>query len=382
MKDEKIIDQIIENFLLVSQHNVFLVFSNDDTGNFKHISFNDEAIIKAYNIKRDDINEVLIMNEAQAIVLHSLDYLFTKVIDKINIDIRIAWIAWGFEIYMHPKNRRNLYAKKTKQFLIQKRPLVLLKWHLTKWNYLRFVTNNVLNLTNSYIDLQEKSFKRIHFLATYIYEDYVFFKNLFPHTNLSYHEVAFSTIHQYLAGTKDLKIDGKARNILVGNSNSLESNYLDAIDVLYGVKETGTIYFVLSYGNDPGHSRAVLKKGKKKLKGRFHPLLNFLDRAEYIKILQSCSVGIFYHFRQQAMGNIIAMLYMGARVYLSTKNPAYLYFKRSGIAIFNIENDFEIYGNRTLEVHEQILNREKLEQMFSREKVIGDLYSLTMALLN
>lgn len=381
VKDEKIIDQLIENFLKISRSHIFLVFTTNPFHNFKYIRYSDDSVIKVFNNEHDDINEVLKINGASAIVLHSLDFLFLKAIENIDFDIKIAWIEWGFELYMHPENRYTLYGKKTKKFLQKNRPFVLLKWQLKKINWLRFFLNEVLKVANSYVDLQKKSLRKIQFFGTYIYEDYVFFTKLFPEHNLKYLEVAFSTIDQYLANNKNIKTHQEAKNIFVGNSNSLESNYLDVINVLSDIKVVERCFFVLSYGNDDGHRNAVIKAGNAYLGGKFQPLLNFMDRTDYLNILKSCSVGVFYHFRQQAMGNIIAMLYMGARVYLSVKNPAYQFFLRKGVIINNFENEFMIFRNKSLEHHEQFVNKQILENLFCAEKVLGDLKALTKSLL-
>lgn len=67
------------------------------------------------------------------------------------------------------------------------------------------------------------------------------------------------------------------------------------------------------------------------------------------------------------------MLYMGSRVYLSEKNPAYTYFQRNGIIIYSIEQDFDRYGISRPDKDIAENNRYRLDMIFSKEKVLNDL---------
>lgn len=112
-----------------------------------------------------------------------------------------------------------------------------------------------------------------------------------------------------------------------------------------------------------------MKAGATMFKADFQPILEFTSLENYVKMLSSCSVGIFYHYRQQAMGNIIAMLWLGSRVYMHEKNPAYRYLKRIGLKVFVLQNDFPIFGTNRLTEDEINHNRSALASSFSAEVV-------------
>ena len=101
-----------------------------------------------------------------------------------------------------------------------------------------------------------------------------------------------------------------------------------------------------------------------------------MERKQYLDILMSCSVGIFYHYRQQAMGNIIAMLFLGARIYMYAKSPVYQYLKRNQINIFDFDTDFDTYNYKKLPKTEVVANRKILETLFNKDKVNNDLSNL------
>ena len=133
------------------------------------------------------------------------------------------------------------------------------------------------------------------------------------------------------------------------------------------------IFVPLSYGPNEVYKEEVIKRGTTLFGNSFVPLLDFMERTVYIDILASCTTGVFYHYRQQAMGNIIAMLYIGARVYLSNKNPAYQFFVKNGITVFDFDKDYEVFKNTKLEINIVKKNRKMLSDMFSEQKVLEDI---------
>ncbi|MEL7601203.1 MAG: TDP-N-acetylfucosamine:lipid II N-acetylfucosaminyltransferase [Proteiniphilum sp.] len=378
--DEKIIDQTIDNFLEISSENVFLVFTHEKNKKYIHIT-REGSFIRRFDYRYEDINEVLNEIKAKAIIIHQLNLNFAKAINQIEKTIKIAWVVWGFDIYSLPKISYNLFAPKTKKFIISQKPIRLLAWKLKKHAYMtNFFYNYVVRKAKPK-EIELRAIQRIHFFCTYIKEDFDYFKKYYSFNHLEFIETAFSSINQYLAGNNKLRILKDANNILIGNSNTLQSNYLDAIKLVAEEKKNiNKVFVVLSYGPDKLHKRKVIESGEKLLGTTFFPLLDFLPRNQYIEILQSCSTGIFYHYRQQAMGNIIAMLYMGARVYLSEKNPAYHYFLRKGVFVNSIENDFKKFQTKRLESEKSDINRKQLDLIFSHEKVLNDLKLLSQTL--
>ncbi|WP_303925478.1 TDP-N-acetylfucosamine:lipid II N-acetylfucosaminyltransferase [Draconibacterium sediminis] len=373
--DEKIIDQIIDNFLEISSNNLFLVFTEKSNNKFKHIT-REGSFIRRFNLNKEDINEVLCKVNAQTIILHQLNLYFAKVLNQIKETPKIAWFEWGFDIYHLPKILPQLYAPKTKRIIIRNNPLQSILWVLKKNSFIRRIYF-ILTRKDDPAKIILTAIERITYFCTYIKDDYTFFQNYYPFRNLVFLETAFSSISQYLAGNINLRINSDASNILLGNSNSLESNYIDGLSIINKNKDKiDKVYTVLSYGDDDNNKKAVLDQGYALLQDRFVPLTKFLEREKYLNILSSCSTGIFFHYRQQAMGNIIAMLYMGARIYLSYKNPAYNYFKRIGVTVFSLEDDFHLYGNTKISASQAQKNRQKLDTVFNEEKVKTDLSNL------
>ena len=82
---------------------------------------------------------------------------------------------------------------------------------------------------------------------------------------------------------------------------------------------------------------------------------DFVAKKQYDAIIQSIRVGVFGHMRQQALGNITAMLLQGCKVFLYKDSIAYQHFKQVGAYIFTIENDLYQENIDTPLTDEQIL---------------------------
>lgn len=378
--DEKITDQLIDNFKSVNEECIFLVFKNEND-TFKYLTSSGKHIIE-YDDNVQCINSIIETYKSKAIIVHGLQLAFAKCILKIKSEVRIAWIEWGFDVYGLPKIRPSTYAPKTNSYLLKSHKKLWIERVVKKRDWLRDIYAGIIMRQQDNYSVIFNAIKRIDFFCTYIKEDFTVFSSFYPN-NLKFLSFTFNSIEQYLAGRETVKIDDSAKGILIGNSNTPENNHIDVLETLGCFKSRLTdvyIYTPLSYGKNEKYKNVVIKIGASYFKSMFTPLLDFMDRSEYIEILRSCSVGIFYHYRQQGMGNIIAMLYMGCRIYLSTKNPVYHFFKRIGVFVFDFDSEFEVYANSRLEKKYIENNRKVLNVFFSKEKVKSDILRLNSVL--
>ena len=69
----------------------------------------------------------------------------------------------------------------------------------------------------------------------------------------------------------------------------------------------------------------------------FCPILDYIEKEKYIELLSTCTVGIFNNNRQQAMGNINILLYLGKKLYLRTDVSMWDVYQERGYDIFSVE---------------------------------------------
>lgn len=381
VKDEKTIDQVIDNFERVySFKNRFLVFreNEDRHQDYFHIQQSDK--VEAFFWKEEDISHKLTAYpEVHCIVLHGLYYEFAKSLLKIKSKYKLAWVMMGFDIYSLPRVRSRNYGKNSLKFLQSRNKFIKLEWFLKRHSILADIFYKYKGTDNIYKTILEVQ-KEVSYCISYVREDFEFVKRFYPYS-YSFLEVGFYSLEQFV--TEDFinsNIEGD--NVLIGNSNSVTSNHLDVIELLPAVSQGDDrkFYVPLSYGEDATYRDAVIKRGKIKFDTNFKPLVDFIPKTQYLAILKSCAVGIFFHFRQQAMGNIIPMIWLGARIYFSIRNPLYQYFKRIGVEVFLLEKDFSKYGYSRLDPSLMIANRNALASCFSVQKVEHDFNNLVKIL--
>lgn len=128
--------------------------------------------------------------------------------------------------------------------------------------------------------------------------------------------------------------------ILVGNSASRSGHHNETFEKLMNLNLKGAkVYCPLSYG-DMDYKDIVLKKGKTLFKDAFVPITEYMPYNDYISFLSTCDVGVFNMDRQQAMGNIDALLYLGKKVYMDSTASMYLKYSKNGIKVFDV-NEIE-----------------------------------------
>lgn len=124
--------------------------------------------------------------------------------------------------------------------------------------------------------------------------------------------------------------------IVVGNSATKENHHIEVLRMLERFSgENMEIYCPLSYG-DVSYGEEVIKEGNKIFGEKFHAVTGWMNKEDYFRFLSTCDIGIFNNDRQQAMGNIMAMLFMGKKIYLRTNVSMYDSFVEHGFKIYSV----------------------------------------------
>ena len=160
--------------------------------------------------------------------------------------------------------------------------------------------------------------------------------------------------------------------ILVGNSCTWENNHAEVFERL---KELGVmgrrIVVPLSYGKDRDDFRPVMELGARCFGREFSPILEEMPFGEYRALLRTCGAAIFNHERQQAVGNIVLMLWNGGKVFLSARSPVYAYFRSIGIVVSAFPDDLSPVALDTpLTLAQVHRNRTVLSREYSHDAVV------------
>ena len=357
--DEKFIDTGFRVFEEVNPGgNKFIVITSEDKVNFVKKSIFEKRTRKELSTKEFS----KYVEGFSAVVLHSLSFLNIR----LPTSVKVLWIGFGFDYYdLIYKKPNSLLLPKTTESKESLNKYVRFKTLLKKYPFF-WMINRLITGDSSKLKVIDK----IDFFAPVLNSEYDLVANAVPNFKPNFIDWNYGTLEDdLLKGFEKKTIIGN--NILIGNSAAYENNHLETFQLLrlLDIKDRDLIY-PLSYGSLENKNE-VLRIGDNLFGDKFNALTNFMPIDEYINTLSSCSILIMNHIRQQGLGNIIIMLYLGAKVFLRKENPIYTFFKNEGAKIYSIE-DLEL--NKALIVEkitedELLINRNILRKYWSRNVI-------------
>jgi dTDP-N-acetylfucosamine:lipid II N-acetylfucosaminyltransferase len=380
--DEKFIDGAINLFKLDSsfKHKYIVLTPNIQNLNYVNSS---EVILIEYDRKKfiDKIKNIIVQNDIKIVAVHALNQPKWQLINSLGNNYILVWFVFGYDLYNHWKPfQKGLYEKQTKNYVngFKSKKLVLLE---------SIIRNPFIYKTITYIPFKKLRYSKFRFLKilksnhpNQFYQavkkiDYVApvlksEMNLLHKVNskLKYLPFSYDSVNNFSSGIDSINENLKC-NILVGNSATPTNNHLEVFLKLSKLNLNGRKIIVpLSYG-DNDYRDFILKKGKEILGSNFLPILDFIPLKEYNQILQSCSVAIFNHIRQQALGNLMVMVAIGAKVFVNKKSLVYSEFLEVGLNILNTDELSEDNLSSKLNKEQKLMNNAKVYELYGKDVV-------------
>ena len=306
------------------------------------------------------------------VIFHSLTVSTFPELASIPEDTPTVWLGWGVDYYEDLLGHIPLYLDTTKKIhsnLIAGKPK-------------RRVAKLVKGVVRTFRPKGRKikGIENITLFSPVLPEEYGMVKGSrkwrrFP----KFASWNYGTMEDNLIkGFEGEVVTGSA--ILVGNSATYTGNHAEALDLIHklGVNDREVVA-PLSYG-DPQLAKELTSLGQEYFSDNFEPLMDFMPVQDYVAIIKKCGYVIMNHVRQQAVGNIVIMLYLGARVFVRQENPVYDFFKNSGVVISTVQ---ELEGqpellNSPLTAEERASNRAIVSDYWGRERA----YERTRALVD
>ena len=92
--------------------------------------------------------------------------------------------------------------------------------------------------------------------------------------------------------------------------------------------------------------------------------------CRWTSIIESdVSVALFGNWRQEAIGNIIVALYLGAKVFLSHVNPVYEWAQSHGLTVYELEKLSQKELDTPLDRETKLKNRQILLSLYTKERM-------------
>ncbi len=256
---------------------------------------------------------------------------------------KLVWVYWGGDIYAYKEKNKTLRSR-----------------------FYEFCRKIIIRNLKS--------------ISGFLYEDFEVIKKIYR-TKASYTKVIYPlpvdfSMLEKVSNEKQLK-GNSAKTILAGNSADPSNNHTELFKFLEKFNDQNIeIICPLSYGPDKGYTNQIINEGQKIFGDKFKPLTQFLNPAEYGKILLNVDVAVMNHQRQQGLGNLISILWLGKKVFVRNDTTSFSYFKSEGIAIsdtLEIAN-LSFKDFISIEPYDAIKNKTLVLDVFS-EKHYKELWS-------
>ena len=164
----------------------------------------------------------------------------------------------------------------------------------------------------------------------------------------------------YTEGTQNEKI-----HIMVGHSATDTCRHVETFELLKPYIGKIKVFCPLSYPNDKKYINSISQVGNEMFGNDFVPMKNYMKYEEYVEFLNTIDIGVFNNNRQQGMGNITNLLYLGKKVYLSEDNTIRKSYTKPDYYIFDCieigRSDFLVLLNEK----QANSNRDKIRYKFS-----------------
>ena len=346
--DDKFSDYVISQFAAKEMQSDFVLVSH--TRNLTHFHHADKVrVVNPY--VESELEQLLAdIKTYSSVVFHGLFYPWQEwLLRRWPQHVKVAWVCWGGEIYGQPDILTSFLKPLSKWIYRQH------VWKVGRKKELMFSKNLI---------------QKVNYCLTNVVPEYEYVKNYLG-TDIRHLSYNYYSIDETLGSLKDKHCTGC--NIMVGNSATIENNY---VETLLQLKRVGIgerkIIVPLSYGESWVRTMCV-KIGSWLFGNRFEPLVNFMPREEYNTLMTNCAVMIQPHLREQAHGNIVTGLWLGMRVYLSEQGIDYKHFKCIGCKIYSVEKDLlrsNLNAFKPMSAEDMTYNRECLLRIYGQENVV------------
>lgn len=304
-----------------------------------------------------------------AIILHSLNEFALEVLARIPPDVPVLWIGMGYDYYydLLYASEWELLKAETRELVQsynpnfgQRGPVNLFKRLLLPLLYPNFFRKKeLLNKIDLFAPVLESEYCRISEKLGGLHPEFV---------RWNYGKTA-----DLVDGAIDTTIVA-GRDILIGNSATPTNNHLEIFRLLagLGLPEGSRVVVPLSYGDERYRSK-IIEAGRQYFGERFVPITEVLPFRDYVEMLRGCPTVIMNHLRQQAAGNLIISLFLGARVYLDPENPLYEEYRNQGLSLRSLDQlpeDTAVLGTPleadTIHTNRRILSSSKGREFHER----------------
>lgn len=304
------------------------------------------------------------LKDVQKIVFYPFDYVaayFLREFRQYHHTKDVSWVFWSYEFYHRPD--KYLLLLDTFSFKFYKRNQTV-KGRIR--NNFAVIAKKILQIPVFNLKLLEDGYRQINTFYSFLAEDFtnVYFEMNNPHCN--YRPISFMSIEQITTGLNTKPLTNK---IMIGHAAMLTANHAEIIQHLSRMGIRNNLFIPLEYGDDE-YKKRISQLAENLFPKQVEFLENRLSLKEYYEKLSDIGYAVFNFREQEALGNIIFLLWNGAKVFLREESTVFRQMKKWGISVFSISKD--LYASelqKLLSLDDIIKNKKILETLFSEQSV-------------
>lgn len=319
---------------------------NFEIQNHRFYIIGDEKYIKDKNIKniiffKRNISEILRLlkdlNKSYKVMVHGLFYNDVVRILFIQPWIlkKCTWFIWGGDLYYYNLPKENFKMKLNEFFR---------KFIIKRFGALTMQVEGEVELARKWYGAR----------GEYKYS-FLYLSNV------------------YRGVDKNVEKDLDKKYIMIGNSADPTNNHKEVFEKLKSYRNSNIeIICPLSYGGTDGYREKVINYGKNIFNEKFVPITDFIEINKYWELLNKIDIGIFNHKRQQALGNITALLGLGKKVFIRSDITTWGFCEKHKLKVYDITSEnIDLLGKISEEDIENNSNIVKSE--FTEKKLKEDM---------
>jgi hypothetical protein len=264
---------------------------------------------------------------------HYNSYLFLNIVKRKFPNVKVYWVLWSSELYCQPPLPENYYAPFSKKFIRERRSFTdrLKELKITGPLILHF--SYLTGLKKNHRKRLKKSYSKIHFFCSLLPSDFFYFREKTGNTKAIHLPFAYLSVQAIMPGLNRFNLKGN--KIMVGHSASPAGNHFEILERLYEINPQLPVFLPLAYGVE-SYGDVIEAEAEKRFPNA-EILRKKLEKPAYYEKLTEVGWSIINVKVQQALGNIVALIWMGVKVFLDEESSTYKDFKNWGIHVYSIQ---------------------------------------------
>lgn len=328
--DEKFVDGAIQLYeeSKIGIHQYIIIIPNENY-TLTFVKSNKAESFDQNNLK---LNQILLgLKSTDVLVVHYLSDTKIKLLLPLKLSCKMVWMIWGGDAYPLVNEKillRNYFSQHSLIYSLFQNNNIKIALFSSKLNYYKWKIQR-----DNKKKKVGKLISRFHFFSSVVPNEEQLFRKYLPLKKAKYIPFNYVNINSLTQSLKDISISNDS--VLLGNSGDPSNNHLEIIEWLKNNESNKTVYAPLSYGYQK-YIDYIENEGKKHLGINFIALRQYMKIEDYNVILSKCKYAMMNHYRQQAVGNILSMLWLGSMVFLREESCVYQFLKENKVKVYSL----------------------------------------------